>query len=80
MSFNCNDEWESYCSDTFELTAHEVANYHSSEVNDTLITFPKCSQIYISTTTKISYLSTSIDIFDVFWNIPIIPSTSNPFI
>lgn len=76
MSFNCNDEWESYCSDTFELTAHEVANYHSSEVNDTLITFPKCSQIYISTTTKISYLSTSIDIFDVFWNIPIIPYTT----
>lgn len=76
MSFNCNDEWDSYCSDTFDLTDCQVNKTHSSEVIDKSMTFPKCSQIYISTTTKISYLSNSVDIFDVFWNIPIISYTT----
>ena len=57
MSFNCNDEWESYCSDTFDLTINDVNKFHSSVINNTSNTFPKSSQIYISTTTKISYLS-----------------------
>jgi hypothetical protein len=34
---------------------------------------PKCSNIYISTKTKISYLNMPIDIKRVFWNIPISP-------
>ena len=39
---------------------------------------PKCSNIYISTKTKISYLNMPIDIKRVFWNIPISPySTPN---
>lgn len=35
-------------------------------------TKPKCSPIYVSTKTKISYLSKSIDIHDVFWKIPVL--------
>lgn len=39
---------------------------------------PVCSNIYISTKTKISYLNTPIDIKKVFWSIPISPySTPN---
>ena len=76
MSFNCNEEWESYCTDTFELQQVQSDKIHPPEINDKSMTFPKCSQIYISTTTKISYLSNNIDIFDVFWNIPIIPYTT----
>jgi hypothetical protein len=34
---------------------------------------PVCSDIYISTKTKISYLNTPIDIKKVFWSIPISP-------
>lgn len=34
---------------------------------------PICSNIYISTKTKISYLNTPIDIKKVFWSIPISP-------
>jgi hypothetical protein len=34
---------------------------------------PKCSDIYISTKTKISYLNMPIDIKKVFWSIPISP-------
>jgi hypothetical protein len=36
-------------------------------------TKPICSDIYISTKTKISYLNTPIDIKKVFWSIPISP-------
>ena len=32
---------------------------------------PKCSDIYISTQTKIVYLNTSIDLNNVYWKIPI---------
>jgi TATA-box binding protein (TBP) (component of TFIID and TFIIIB) len=36
-------------------------------------TKPICSNIYISTKTKISYLNTPVDIKKVFWSIPISP-------
>jgi len=35
-------------------------------------TQPKCTPIYVSTKTKISYLTCPIDIHDVFWNIPVL--------
>ena len=34
---------------------------------------PKCSEIYISTKTKIAYLSEEINLIDTFWKLPIIP-------
>ena len=34
---------------------------------------PKCSDIYISTKTKIAYLSKPVDLSKVFWNLEIIP-------
>ena len=35
-------------------------------------TCPKCTPIYVSTKTKISYLSRPIDIHSVFWEIPVL--------
>jgi TATA-box binding protein (TBP) (component of TFIID and TFIIIB) len=35
-------------------------------------TKPKCTPLYVSTKTKISYLSKPIDIHDVFWKIPVL--------
>ena len=32
---------------------------------------PKCSDIYISTKTKIAYLNTPINLKNIFWNIPV---------
>ncbi len=32
----------------------------------------ECSELYISTKTKISYLNNAIDLYNVFWKIPII--------
>jgi len=37
---------------------------------------PKCSNIYISTKTKIAFLNKPINIKNVFWNIPILPYSS----
>ena len=34
---------------------------------------PKCSSLYISTKTKISYLSHKIELENVFWKVPVIP-------
>tara|TARA_A100001015_G_scaffold166487_1_gene185059 strand:+ start:1293 stop:2318 length:1026 start_codon:yes stop_codon:yes gene_type:complete len=76
MTFNCNDEWESFCTDSFDITTCELNKKQFYPINESTNTFPKCSQIYISTTTKISYLSKNIDIFDVFWKIPIISYTT----
>ena len=33
---------------------------------------PKCSELYISTKTKISYLNMPINLYDTFWKIPVI--------
>ena len=33
---------------------------------------PKCSDIYISTKTKIAYLNSTINLYDLFWSIPIL--------
>jgi len=34
---------------------------------------PKCGEIYISTKTKIAYVSEKIDLNEIFWKINIIP-------
>ena len=50
---------------------HECINEDSStELTET--TQPKCTPIYVSTKTKISYLTRPIDIHAVFWDIPVL--------
>ena len=38
----------------------------------TKTTLPKCTPIYVSTKTKISYLTKPIDIYKIFWSIPVL--------
>jgi len=56
--------WSDFCDGTYDITQQH---------NDNVIPHvaPKCSELYISTKTKISYLSQSIDINNVFWKIPV---------
>ena len=52
-------------------------DYDDDEIlHDDLNNVPKCSPIYISTKTKISFLNIPIDIKKVFWEIPIMPYAS----
>tara|TARA_Y100000996_G_scaffold199185_1_gene156210 strand:+ start:3551 stop:4600 length:1050 start_codon:yes stop_codon:yes gene_type:complete len=56
--------WSNFCDGTYETT-------QSVSETNTIQNSPKCSDLYISTKTKISYLTQSIDINKVFWEIPI---------
>lgn len=49
-------------------------NEETLKTNDKteLTIIPKCSDIYISTKTKICYLNKQIDIFDIYWKLPML--------
>lgn len=69
------DEYESSDID-INLQNNDVDNFEINN-NDSFeslnnILYPKCSDIYISTKTKIAYLNTPINLSEVFWSIPII--------
>lgn len=70
-------EWQSFImekTDTYEtITDKTTKMYDNADIklyNNEFI--PKCSDIYISTQTKIAYLNSPINLNDVFWKIPII--------
>jgi TATA-box binding protein (TBP) (component of TFIID and TFIIIB) len=61
-----------------DINSHDLDCVYDMDTNIqatpcTQNTKPICSDIYISTKTKISYLNTPIDIKKVFWSIPISP-------
>lgn len=60
-----DDEWLSFQnnSDNFTLNNKQIINQKN---------IPKCSDIYISTQTKIAYLNTEVDLYKIFWQVPII--------
>jgi len=57
--------WTDFCNGDYDISTD------NNELNNNQIT-PKCSSLYISTKTKISYLSHKVLLNDVFWKIPII--------
>ena len=63
-----DDEWNDFIEnpDSFQPSIIE------STINDNIKLIAKCTDIYISTKTKIVYLNQAIDIYDVFWKIAII--------
>jgi len=76
-----DDDWESFLQNDYENDLEieeEMSNRNIGklptdiQLND-VNNIPKCSNIYISTKTKISYLNKrDIDIKKVFWDIPIL--------
>jgi len=63
-----DDEWL-----TFQSSINNNNSMKTIINNDKKKTLPpKCSDIYISTQTKIAYLNSEIDLYNIFWNIPII--------
>jgi hypothetical protein len=68
-----NEEWSKFLDDINEIkeTERENLSYDKVEIDRSKV--PKCTDIYISTKTKIIYLSKELlDIYSVFWEIPII--------
>ena len=63
---NVDDEWEKYLNNEDNIV--ETLNEETIEE----VVIPKCSELYISTKTKIAYLNTEIDLNNIFWKIPIL--------
>ena len=63
-------EWEAFQN---QLTTNNQQNYidETNEENEEL-DIPKCSDIYISTQTKIAYLNSQINLYEVFWKLEVI--------
>jgi len=61
-----DDEWANY------LNGDECEFAEQLHTGDISLEPPKCSDIYISTKTKIAYLTNTIDLTNVFWQIPVL--------
>ena len=67
-----DEAWLSFCNEEEYYPREELSIENKIEnINDKIT--PKCSEIYISTKTKIAYLNQSINLTDIFWKIKIIP-------
>lgn len=65
-----DEEWNNFLLDTDSNNDFIDIEEDSNDISKDDI--PKCSEIYISTKTKIVFLNKDIDIYKVFWNIPIL--------
>ena len=84
---NIDKEWENFISssynDDISDDEEEEINNNFLKINEEFVSAnismeinsetPKASNIYISTKTKIAYLSIPIDLREVFWCVPVIP-------
>jgi hypothetical protein len=64
INYDINDAWDNY------LNVGNINNMNVCKKLDNNI--PKGTELYISTKTKICYLSHPIDLYSIFWDIPII--------
>ena len=64
--YDIDSAWSSFC-----LDGNISNDVIETDINS--LETPKCSDIYISTKTKIAYLSDKIDLDTTFWNINVIP-------
>lgn len=67
MSFNLENEWQSFL-DTNDLMETPSMNDISRETGEA----PCADELYISTKSLINYLTTTLDINNLFWNIPVL--------
>jgi TATA-box binding protein (TBP) (component of TFIID and TFIIIB) len=81
-----DQEWENFISSNYDgdlSTDNKNIDENNSEYDDEEISAdilldltsesPKCSNIYISTKTKIAYLNVEVDLKDLFWKINVMP-------
>ena len=66
-----DEEWMNF--QNAESTNSIIDNTHQKKVvSNNIGNIPKCSDIYISTQTKIAYLNSEIDLYKIFWELPVI--------
>lgn len=67
-----DEEWSKYLSGDFEDSIHYQNETSNDNVFNKLDSIPQCEDLYISTKTKVLFLNQPIDIYNIFWEIPII--------
>ena len=68
ISFDLDSLWQNYQDSGDFIYKNEGKDEKKEQKRET----PKCSDIYISTKTKIAYLNSPINLTEVFWQIPVI--------
>ena len=73
----CDDEWLQFCNNEYndDDDDNNTQDCDSSKMNENrneLPICPKAEELYISTKSKIGYLSKEVNLSDVFWKIPIL--------
>ena len=84
MSLDIEQEWETYLNEgriednILDKTKTDGDSEENQESNhpDNPREMPKCSNIYISTRTKIAYINQTIPLNEIFWSVPLINYTS----
>ena len=66
--YDIDSAWNDYCEDG-NIYTDQTADIDTADLNN----IPKVTDIYISTKTKIAYLTSIIDLYTVFWNIKVNP-------
>ncbi len=65
--YDIDKAWSDFCIDG------DINNLNNEKLSENSNFAPKATEIYISTKTKIAYLSTEIELNDIFWAIKILP-------
>lgn len=71
----CDDEWLQFCSGN-DFSSNIEENIEQDKDNNSTRQQPECpqsSELYISTKSKIGYLTKPINLSNIFWKIPVIP-------
>jgi TATA-box binding protein (TBP) (component of TFIID and TFIIIB) len=79
LTYDINAEWENYNTNNYdenECSTEDEITYNNDIISANLnfefnSNTPVCSDIYISTKTKIAYLNKSIDLQCIFWKVPV---------
>ena len=66
--YDIDNAWDDFCK---EGNIDDTNLFNRKD--DSEIKMPKCTEIYISTKTKIAFLTNSIDLNSIFWNINVMP-------
>ena len=61
------EAWSNFCEGEYDILPQTSGNQQQSGIT------PKCTELYVSTKTKISYLSVQIPLQETFWKVPVIP-------
>ena len=64
-----NNEWLEFTKSSINQNNKK---HLSMKVSNKNLIAPKCSQLYVSTQTKIAFLNMEIDIYKIYWNLPVI--------